>query len=436
MLNSAISKQFLVVAVLLFFVKLIALYKEVYIGKIFGFSSTLDAYYISYALAAYFPTVILATFSTLLVPLFISYKESSQLSSMLSFLMLLTISVCSLNGVLIYLFSGNISEAYQSNSSMSQSLEIKQFLEHFSILPPLLVATGIFVSFIIANKNNLSFIFEVIPNFILIATLTLLYKYLGNFSLSLGVILGSVSQFFIIYAYTALKYGIKLSFDIDRASIMPFFSLGSGAILLIFVQMVSSPIYSIDNYLALDFGTGSVASYNYAIKFIAIGISLLSVIIIRVILPDFAELQNQNKYELLNSKLNNYIFGFVVITMSACLAATQFIEQLINLIFSDENFSSKSIADIVKLTKFGLFQIPFVAANLLIVQIFAVKKLYTVIAVVTATSAFVKFFSNLLLAKFFGLNGIMLAWAAMYFWSFFCFYALYKLKFVNMKSRF
>lgn len=434
MLNLEVNKKILVAGALLFCIKLVALYKEIFIGQTFGFGLTLDAYYISYALVTFLPSVILALFPALLVPLFISYKKTSQLGSILGVLVLLSIFVGLVNGALLYLFSDSISAFYQA--SAPQRVLIKAFLEYFSILPLFLIITSIFINLLIATRNNLSFIFEVIPNLSLIAILALTHEYLADFSLSLGVVLGCIFQIFIISAYITNRYGLKLSFIIDRVSMKPFFSLGSGAIVLFFAQFFASPIISIDNYYAVEFGVGSVASYNYAIKFIAIGISILSIIVIRVILPDFAELQNQNKFELLNNRLNEYLLGFIVISVCACWVAVQFIEQLIGLVFQGGRLSVESLSGVVRLTEFGLFQVPFVAANLLIVQIFVVKKMYNSMAAVLISAVFVKYLANILLTKLFGLNGLMLAWAAMYIWSFLCLYMLHRIRLAKMRSHF
>ena len=70
----------------------------------------------------------------------------------------------------------------------------------------------------------------------------------------------------------------------------------------------------------------------------------------------------------------------------------------------------------------GLVQVPFYFAGLVMVQLLASKQRYGVIAFFAITNLFVKILCNFMLAEWMGVSGIALATGLMYVWSTICLY--------------
>ena len=196
--------------------------------------------------------------------------------------------------------------------------------------------------------------------------------------------------------------------------------IAKGGSILFFGQFFMSLIGPIDNYFAVNFGEGSVASYNYSIKLIGIGSSLISVLVLRVILPKLSELECNGEYsELRRLALHYTLLTFVVVIVSSILALP-LVPHFIQMIYQGGKLTPQALMLLTELVLGGVFQLPFFVASLIIVQYYLVKNWVILVSVFAASNVAVKTASNLVLVELFGLSGLAYSWAAMYLWSSVC----------------
>lgn len=414
---------------MLILAKLVALWKEVYIGQTFGIGIVLDAYFIAHSVSLILPSVIVAIIPSLLIPIFISDNDSRFLRSLWGQLILLSLLIGLLNGIALLFFYENISSIYKTDGNLLTTELLERFIRYLSIIPVFTFLIAIFSSFLIANKKNINSVIEIIPNFTIIAVV---YYFSGAFfedSLIAGTIFGVFFQAFCLIALCVFRYDVKFDLTISGASAGTVIRLAQGAAILFIGQLFMSLSGPLDNNFAVEFGEGSVAAYNYSMRLIGIGISLISVMVIRVILPRFSELENGNRYEELGREVIVYSMLVFMASAIVCLIAVPFLDSFISFVFKGGELSSDALGIVNNLTAVGLLQVPFFAASLIIVQFFIVKKMYNLIAIFAITNLIVKYVSNDFLIEVFGLDGLMYSWAVMYLWSFFCLYTYYRLKF-------
>ena len=163
---------------MLILAKLVALWKEVYIGQTFGIGIVLDAYFIAQSVSLILPSVIVSIIPSLLIPIFISDKNSHYLRSLWGQLILLSLLIGLLNGIALLFFYENISSIYKTEGNLLTTELLERFIRYFSIIPIFTILIAVFSSFLIANKKNINSVIEIVPNFTIVAVV---YYFSGIF---------------------------------------------------------------------------------------------------------------------------------------------------------------------------------------------------------------------------------------------------------------
>ena len=210
-----------------------------------------------------------------------------------------------------------------------------------------------------------------------------------------------------------LRLGFKFNFHFTKEYFFSFKEIGYGAVILLFGQFFMTFLGPIDSMFVVNFGEGSLTTYNYANRFIAILMSLGSVIILRVLLPRFTKI---NKDKRKNQSLLFSLIGFIIASI-ICFYMNFFINDLILFAFDGGNISPQELGVVIELTRVGLLQFPFFIAGLILLQVLIVQKNYFAIASVSIVNLIIKTISNIYFIEIYGFSGLMYAWIAMYTFS-------------------
>ena len=88
--------------------------------------------------------------------------------------------------------------------------------------------------------------------------------------------------------------------------------------------------------------------------------------------------------------------------------------ELVKLLFQRGAFDARATAAVSDAVRYGLWQLPFYFAGIVLVQWYAANERFREILVITGSALVVKTAANFLLAPTLGVNGIMLSTVAMY----------------------
>lgn len=425
---SRTTKQLLIVGFLLIVTKLVALFKEVYLAQTFGIGSTLDTYFVALTASSFLPAVFLAVLPSVLVPYFFKLNSRSEQNSLLGNLSFLLFVIGLLNALLLLYFSGDLSSSYQFKLGTDGYVLVNGFIDSFAFLPLSLLLIAVFSSYLLSVRSNANSVIEIIPNVILIVAVFFFSAQFAEKSLAVGTIVGSFLHAFCLILIVIAAYKSVPSVSVSEEAVRNLKYIAKGGSILFFGQFFMSLLGPIDNYFAISFGEGSVASYNYAMKLVGIGSSLISVLVLRVILPKFSELERDGKYsELRHLALYYSLVSFVVILIASILVFP-FVSYFIELIYQGGKLTPQALAMLSDLVLAGLFQLPFFVASLIIVQCYLVKNWVVYVALFAVSNVAVKSVSNLVLTELWGLSGLMYSWATMYLWSALCLFILFKMK--------
>lgn len=425
---SRTTKQLLIVGLLLIVVKLVALFKEVYLAQTFGIGSTLDTYFIALSTSLLLSAVFLAVLPSVLVPYFVKLDNKSSQKVLLGNLSFFSIVIGLTNALLLIYFSGDISSAYQYDLGTNENLLVTGFINFFALLPLATLLIAVFSSYLLSVSSNANSVIEIIPNLVLIVAVFLFGASFAEKSLAAGTLVGSFLHACCLILICIVTYNAVPSFGVSEEATRNLKFIAKGGLILFFGQFFMSLLGPVDNYFAVSFGEGSVAAYNYAMKLIGIGSSLISVLVLRVLLPKFSELERDGKYlELRHLVLLYSKVSFVVISFASVLAFP-FVPFLIELIYQGGKLTPQTLKLLADLFLAGLFQLPFFATSLIIVQCYLVKNWIVYVALFAISNVAIKSTSNLVLTEIFGLSGLMYSWAVMYFWSGLCLFVTFKVK--------
>jgi len=405
-----IFRSFFIIGGLLVLVKFIGLIKEIYLGNTFGISYELDSYYLALTIATFIPAAIVSAIPPILVPRFI--KEKDIMNNTTGVILLFCAIVSFLLAGTYLIFNDIFLNFYNtdSNSKMIEATSIA--LNYFSVLPLLIIFISVFSSYLIANEKDINSILELIPSTIIIAFVFFLSTSLGYISIVFGHLLGSFTHL-ILLIVVCLRLGFKFNFHFTKEYFFSFKEIGYGAVILLFGQFFMTFLGPIDSMFVVNFGEGSLTTYNYANRFIAILMSLGSVIILRVLLPRFTKI---NKDKRKNQSLLFSLIGFIIASI-ICFYMNFFINDLILFAFDGGNISPQELGVVIELTRVGLLQFPFFIAGLILLQVLIVQKNYFAIASVSIVNLIIKTISNIYFIEIYGFSGLMYAWIAMYTFS-------------------
>ena len=425
---SRTTKQLLIVGFLLIVTKLVALFKEVYLAQTFGIGSTLDTYFVALTASLFLPAVFLAVLPSVLVPYFVKLKSRSGQNSLLGNLSFLLIMIGLLNAFLLLYFSGDISSSYQFKPGTDGYVLVNGFIDSFAFLPLPSLLIAVFSSYLLSVRSNANSVIEIIPNLVLIVAVFFFSAQFAEKSLAVGTIVGSFLHTFCLILIVIAVYKSVPSVSVSEEAVRNLKYIAKGGSILFFGQFFMSLLGPIDNYFAVSFGEGSVASYNYAMKLIGVGSSLISVLVLRVILPKFSELERDRKYSELRHLALYYSLASFVVILIASILVFPFVPYFIELIYQGGKLTPEALMLLSELVLAGMFQLPFFVASLIIVQCYLVKNWVVYVALFAISNVAVKSLSNLVLAELFGLSGLMYSWATMYLWSALCLFILFKMK--------
>ena len=417
---SSTNKQLLFVGFFLLFTKLIALIKEVYLAQTFGIGALLDAYFIALNSSMFIAAVFLAVLPSVLVPYFVKLSNVFEKKFLIGNLSLASTFVGLINTLLLIYFSKEISKIYQYQPGTNDFALVNEFIQTFSLLPLIILLIGIFSSYLLSVRNNVNSIIEIIPNLIIIVSIFLFSTSFPVQSLAIGTVFGFFLHILILILIVFYLYNLKPLFGLNKSSIKNMKFIVRGGFILFFGQFFMSLIGPIDNYFAISFGEGFVAAYNYAIKLVGIASSLISVLVIRVLLPKFSELERDNKKLELRNLALSYASIFFVVVFFASLLAYPFIPFFIDLIFVGGELTNEKLKLLTQLVHAAILQLPFFSFSLIIVQCYLVKNWIFYVSLFAISNVTVKFISNSILSNMIGISGLMYSWAIMYFWSGLC----------------
>ena len=411
------------VAVFVIAGKLAGAAKEIGIAWRYGIGELVDAYQLASTLVFWLPGTLVSVISIVLVPMLVRLQQENAEARALFLRELqgaalligagLALFTVVIGPFLLPYLGGKLSEP-----SHRMTLE---FAFGMAPLAPLALLIGLHAARLMAKGRQINTLLEGIPAAAILIFVLLWPPGPHIGPLLWGTLLGTAIETIWLW---------ELGRRSDAGSRMPSFSRRSphwselyrAAGVLGVGQLIMSIITPLDQFTAAQLGDGAIATLGYANRIIALLIGVGAIAISRGALPVLAGLHAAGRSiesHRIASRWAGLMLGVGALVAAIAWALAPW---GIALLFERGAFTSEDTRVVAEVLRWGLFQIPFYFAGLVLVQLLASQGHYGIIASFAASNLVVKFALNLTLPEWMGIPGITLATSLMIAWSASCLY--------------
>jgi putative peptidoglycan lipid II flippase len=198
-------------------------------------------------------------------------------------------------------------------------------------------------------------------------------------------------------------------------------------------QLVMSMVTPLDQYFVVRLGTGAIATLGYANRLLSLVLSMGALAIGRATLPVFSDILSGDTPERAHTTAFKWAFAMFMVGLGVMVVGWFGATAGVRMMFERGAFTAEDTFAVASLLRWGLFQLPFYFAVLVIVQLFAGEGRFREMAVIAVANFIIKAIADYFLVKAIGISGILLATALMYACSFAGYIALSKRK--DLKKR-
>jgi peptidoglycan biosynthesis protein MviN/MurJ (putative lipid II flippase) len=172
----------------------------------------------------------------------------------------------------------------------------------------------------------------------------------------------------------------------------------------------------IDQFFAAHLDMGAIATLSYANRVLALILSMGAMAVSRATLPVFSRSMVQGGEQILRVA-THWVRLLFVIGVVAMIVAWVFAPWGIKLLFQRGAFTTHDTQLVTEIFRYGLSQLPFYFAGLVMVSLLVSQRKYHIIFVIGALNLVVKIAFNALSVPYFGVSGLMIATSAMLIFS-------------------
>lgn len=406
-LSNPLIKSMMTVAIITFFIKAFAFYKETIIASTFGLSEVLDTFFVAALIPTFVQSVFLNSLKHLFIPNYIKeIQYNGNKSSFQSVIFLMTLSISLFSIIITYLLIDIFLEVLFPNHTETYYNLVKNQL--FIILPSLVlwgfssVISGLLE---IENRFFLANISGFLPILTMILFLFYLKDTLGNMVLAYGTLAGSLIGFIFLLLFSMRYKDLSLSKPAINANSLIMLKQLPPKIASSFLSIMNS---FIDQFFAGQLIIGSIAALNYGNRIPAFGVTIVIMALGSVLLPHFSRLVNKDL-----STAYRYLFRILKIVLGVGLLVITigiiFSDWIVQLWLERNEFTHQDTLKVSAIQKILLANVPFYLCTLIIVKFLTSINKNKFMAKISFLNLVINIVLNILLIKNYGVFGLALS---------------------------
>ena len=384
------------------------------LAKVFGASSTLDAYTVGNSISFLFINwIAYGAISYVLVPVFTEYRLDGKgrimdaANSFIAFLIFFSLFITIVFEVIAPQIVSILGRGFDTPTLTLAVNLARMTMPVFPIMVICGILSGLLRAYEIYNITAIARCFELLP---IIGAILVFGKTLGIYAVPVGMLSGALLSLAVHLHYaprTGLRFRFKLIVREEKVRVMvsTFFLFG-------LISMSKHLVFLVDRLVASFLAPGSIALYHFASRF---QILIVMIVPMAVSIPFFTRL-NQHLYAQDKEKVISTIHhGLRLIAVMVFPLFTLFVlvrVPLIELWLQHGAFSSKDTQSVAMLflclaPSFLFESAAPIAANIY----FSLKdlKVLKILILIVLIEVGLNIILDLILVRFYGLNGIALA---------------------------
>lgn len=405
--HHAIARSMLRVALFFLLGSVARAAREMAIAYRYGVSAEVDAYLFIFNLVSLPVGVWFSILTVILVPLAarIRYAESAELPRFRSELFGLAIALGLILTFLGWLGLPLLLHSSWSGLSSTTATIGTQLVPLLALLAMLGVLISLFSAWMLAAGRHANTLLESVPALVLLLAL-FAFPGGGVQPLVWGTFIGFACHLIILIVHFLRKGEIEAPRLTQQSTQWPSFWQGFGIMLV--GQALMSLTTIVDQFYAAHLGTGAIATLSYANRILTLILGLGAMMVSRATLPIFSEAQAQD-----GRKLHRvagqwaglmFIFGLVAMIGGWWLASWG-----VRVFFERGAFTTDDTEAVAAVFRYGLPQLPFYFAGLVLVSLLVSQRKYLAISIVGTINLLVKIISSALMVPYLGVGGLMVS---------------------------
>ncbi|RZA35825.1 MAG: hypothetical protein EOP92_08515 [Lysobacteraceae bacterium] len=410
--HAAILKGMLTVGVFALVGKLMGAAKEMAVAFRYGLAAEVDAYQFLFSVISWPVGVWCSVLTAVLVPLAARMREPDQ-AGMPRFRAEL-LGVALVAGCLLALlaWAGIRGMFLLGRSGLPDNMAriADTALPVLVLMLPLGVLTGLQSAWMLSAGQHVNTLFDAIPALV-IGGAVLAFPGAGVAPLVWGTVAGCAAHLLALQAPALRARVVEApSFRWTSPQWRPFWQ-GFGIMLA--GQALMSLTTVIDQFYAASLGTGANATLGYANRVLSLILTLAAVAVSRATLPVFSRCVAEGSGRLhgVAAYWARLMFMAGIVVMLACHALAPW---MIALLLERGQFSVDDTRQVAAALRFGLPQLPFYFASMVLVSHALSERRYHLIFWCGVLGCAAKVLGNALLVPSLGVNGIALATSFVY----------------------
>jgi len=290
------------------------------------------------------------------------------------------------------------------------AVEVRRMIGPLSLTVPLVVVSSVLAAWLIASHRQINTLFEGAPSLLLFAALVAL-PMADSTVVAWTTVAGFGLQFLLLGAVQGRPSVLlqpRLGFQSPQ---WPHLWRGLGV--LIVSQSLVSVSGVIDQVAIVPLGPTSNATMGYATRLLLLVQSLASLAIVRALLPVLANADygdDRLRWRIAVRWAASLSAGAAVVSILGWFMTPWGVE----LLFQRGQFTAEDTVRVSEAVRFGLAQIPFYCAGIVLAQYVAATRRYSLFLWGNGLNLLVKIAANAVLIPPLGIPGAMLATAIMY----------------------
>ncbi len=172
----------------------------------------------------------------------------------------------------------------------------------------------------------------------------------------------------------------------------------------------------IDQFFAAHMDPGSIATLSYANRILALILGMGAMAVSRATLPVFSHAHAQGGRQL-NRVAMHWVRIMFLLGVAAMLASWLLSPFGVKLLFEHGAFTSQDTVIVAKVLRYGLAQLPFYFAGLVMVSLLVSQGKYHIVTMIGTLNLISKVIFNALIVPYFGMSGLMISTSLMLMFS-------------------
>jgi putative peptidoglycan lipid II flippase len=389
--------------------------KEMTIAFRYGISNVVDAYQITLMLVTWLPAACSAVFAIVLVPVFVDLRKqaNAEQSQFLGELEAWAIGVGVLFMLILYLvwpYALNMMAGSLSPDTRVMARHMMLVMAPIAVLAMIVAAYSCRLQ---SGERHISTLLDGLPAAMVLILVLSVRSSNAMLPLMWGTVLGFVAQAIALrplagkvgghYSRMSLTFRSKQWPRVFRAVRVYMFG-----------QIVVCCSPALDQYFVAHLGDGAVATLGYANRVFGLLLSMGALAIAQGTLPILSDILGRNDPERARVTALRWSMLMLGAGTVCALIAYPLAPWVVAVLFQRGAFTAQNTILVADLMRFALVQMPFYFAALVMMNLFSAEGRYKEMAIITVCGFLVKALANVVLTRWIGMPGVLLATGLMH----------------------